>query len=69
MARMVPEAMAALGGPDVLVNNAGISGPTASVDACGGPIAASALRQSGSSNRQRLESELGVAAKCLANRK
>src|SRR5215213_11759111 len=30
--RMVPEAVAALGGLDVLVNNAGISGPTAPVE-------------------------------------
>lgn len=30
--RMVPEAIAALGGLDVLVNNAGISGPTAPVE-------------------------------------
>ena len=30
--RMVPAAVAALGGLDVLVNNAGISGPTASVE-------------------------------------
>jgi len=31
--RMVPEAITALGGLDVLVNNAGISGPTAPVEA------------------------------------
>jgi NAD(P)-dependent dehydrogenase (short-subunit alcohol dehydrogenase family) len=31
--RMVPEAVAALGGLDVLVNNAGIAGPTAPVEA------------------------------------
>lgn len=30
--KMVPEAVAAMGGLDVLVNNAGISGPTASVE-------------------------------------
>src|SRR3954467_12496725 len=30
--RMVPEAVAVLGGLDVLVNNAGISGPTAPVE-------------------------------------
>jgi NAD(P)-dependent dehydrogenase (short-subunit alcohol dehydrogenase family) len=30
--RMVPQAAAALGGIDVLVNNAGVSGPTASVE-------------------------------------
>src|SRR5258708_34199443 len=30
--RMVPEAVAALGGLDVLVNNAGIAGPTAPVE-------------------------------------
>ena len=30
--KMVPEAIQSLGGLDVLVNNAGISGPTASVE-------------------------------------
>ena len=30
--RMVPEAVAALGGLDVLVNNAGVAGPTAPVE-------------------------------------